>query len=101
MNWIDDTSYSQGERGKVEPSSWKLTLASGATIWIGKNHRYYPGDWVFKCPAFNQSEPKRMAAKTLEDAKVEAVKLSMLSAKKVRDSAIDFISECEGLVSRV
>jgi hypothetical protein len=46
--WKDATNYRQGERGKIEPTSWEMRF-DGARIWISKGHRYYPDKWIVNC----------------------------------------------------
>lgn len=45
FKWVDATGYRRGERGKVEPKVWEISL-SEVRIWVGCNHIYYPDTWV-------------------------------------------------------
>lgn len=46
--WKDTTSYSQGQRGKVEPRTWTAE-AEGVRITVTNNHLHAPGKWVMHC----------------------------------------------------
>lgn len=46
--WKDASNYQHGERGKIAPTGWECHIDS-IRIWIGNNHRYYPGQWVMHC----------------------------------------------------
>lgn len=45
--WKDDTSYSQGQRGKVPPSTWVLTVA-GRRIVVTRRWGV-DGTWFLLC----------------------------------------------------
>lgn len=48
IDWKDATSYSQGQRGRIDPTAWECVI-EGIRVWISCDHRYYPGKWVVKC----------------------------------------------------
>jgi len=43
--WKDATSYSQGQRGKIDPNSWETTIAN-IQVWVSRGHIYNPETWV-------------------------------------------------------
>jgi predicted DNA-binding helix-hairpin-helix protein len=54
--WKDSTGYSQGERGKIEPTSWALTLSPELRISVTKGHRIYRGEWIMFCYGLDMKE---------------------------------------------
>lgn len=48
IEWKDATSYSQGQRGKVEPLSWECYV-NGIRVWVSQGHIAYRGEWVVSC----------------------------------------------------
>lgn len=50
MEWKDATTYSQGQRGAKEPTSWEV--GSGrVSVWVSKGHLHHPDEWVVTCHA--------------------------------------------------
>lgn len=87
--WKDTTSYRQGERGKVEPSSWSLT---GTHVQITV-HRYIGcGDaWFVTCPQA-RIETSMIDGPTIDAAKEQAL-------HKVRDRLRMFADDADALAS--
>lgn len=83
MQWKDVTTYSRGERGVKEPTAFELDMGGGFRIWISCGHLYYPGEWVMKCHALGQTEPKKLRAQNFVEGAREAksVAASMANAK--------------------
>lgn len=46
--WKDSTSYSQGQRGKIDPTAWELKIGN-VRVWIAVGHIYHPDNWVMDC----------------------------------------------------
>src|SRR5690606_15197937 len=74
LTWKDTTSYSQGERGTIEPRTW--TISTGDVLLrldvTVTRHIDYPGEWLLICRQLNM----RFALKSedLGAAKSEALK---------------------------
>lgn len=84
IEWKDATSYSQGQRGKIEPNSFEAKVC-GVTVWVSRGHRYYPEFWVMNCHILDIKESVVGASSwTAEAAQVEALRLA---AKAARDLA--------------
>ena len=47
MNWMDATTYSQGQRGKVAQTAWSADIG-GKRIWVSCGHRDFPDAWVMR-----------------------------------------------------
>lgn len=75
--WTDNTSYSRGERGTKEPTTWTTRLGGerdGAySITITSGHVRNPGKWVFHCPMLCYDTVELSDAKTVEQAKLMAM----------------------------
>lgn len=48
IDWKDATPYSQGQRGRIDPTAWECAI-EGTRIWVSCGHRYYPREWVVTC----------------------------------------------------
>lgn len=60
IEWKDVTSYSQGQREKIEPTAWECRI-EGIRIWVSCGHIYYPGQWIMNCDALD-IDKKHLAA---------------------------------------
>lgn len=80
--WTDATSYSQGQRGRVDPSAWEYTIP-GVKIWICNAHLYYPGEWVMnaKATGLNERVIGPVSTMTLDQVKAEAIRLTWDAAR--------------------
>ena len=73
MEWKDATSYSQGQRGKKEPTAW--SVKSGQVgIYVTCGHIYYPSEWIMSCYAIGLKEV-RLMVDTKEDAQKKAIEI--------------------------
>ena len=80
--WIDATSYSQGQRGKVEPTAWECKL-DGLRVWISCGHRMNPDKWVLTCRELNKEAVAIAdASLSLDGAKRHALEVCYTRAKK-------------------
>lgn len=95
IEWKDATSYSQGERGKRVPDAWECTV-SGVRVWIGSNHRYYPGEWVMHCHRLGIDTRQVGPASALsdEDARHEALKIAAREASRKARDLDEFVAAC-------
>ena len=87
--WTDATTYSRhyskGDRlNPVEPKAWRVK-SGPVEIWIGKDHRDYPGEWVMHCAALGiNTKALRLPGDT--DAKIAqnaAWNTAMLAARAI------------------
>lgn len=69
--WKDITSYSQGEKERV-PTTYEA-VAGTLRIVITNGHIYHKGEWVAHIRPFG-IDTKPLKAKTLDDAKAEAIR---------------------------
>lgn len=96
IEWKDATSYSQGQRGKIEPNAWECAV-SGVRVWVGSGHRYYPDEWVMHCYSLD-IEAKRIgptAALSDADAQCEALRIAASEASRRATNLIDFAAACQ------
>jgi len=87
IKWEDATSYSQGERGRIDPSAWRCSVGH-TSIWIGRAHRYYPGEWVMHCHELGFSEKKIGAATDIDLAEAKRRALSIASRQAKHDAQV-------------
>ncbi len=80
--WKDESSYSRGERGRVEPSVWVLSLPT--TRISVHRHIHRPGKWLLTCRRLG-IEMKELKASAIEEAVSEALLLLNLSAIMVSE----------------
>lgn len=84
FKWEDGTSYSQGQRGQVEPSTWEIKLPAlgevTVTRWLSNRE-----DWFLHCRQLNIRE-HLLSSKDLKDAQSEALKV-------VYDKLTSFVSD--------
>lgn len=85
--WKDTSSYSQGERGKVEPTAWDLDL-DGLRVTVHRLH-LIDGLWFGSCHAMGV-ERKQLTFAELKDAQVEFLAYLIARAenwtKKLREA---------------
>lgn len=99
--WKDATSYRQGERGKIEPRSWKMCIGEWR-IWISCGHVYYPGEWIVTCRAIDISKHRlgMIADMSTQDARRLALVVvrekAMNLAKHIYDTAAQLPVEPAG-----
>lgn len=96
IQWRDATSYSQGQRGRIEPTAWECDV-NGIRVWVSNGHLYYPGEWVMNCPAL-QMEQSRIgpsAALTHSDAQKAALTKAASEASRQATRFIDFAAACQ------
>jgi len=73
MEWVDESSYSRGQRGEVEPSVWELKGAPGRLTV----HRYIGLEgWFVTCRDLDL-ERHELRARGAEEAKQEALDLAL------------------------
>lgn len=96
IQWKDATSYSQGQRGKIEPNAWECNL-SGVRVWVGSGHRYFPNEWVMHCHSLD-IESRQIgptAALSDADARHEALRIAASEASRRATNLLDFASACQ------
>lgn len=87
MEWKDETSYSRGELGKVEPDTWVLHLPT--TRIAVHRHINHPGKWVLTCRRLG-IELRELDADDVETAKrvaLQLLELAVLMVKKDLEAA--------------
>lgn len=96
IEWKDATSYSQGERGKIEPTAWECTVL-GARIWISCGHLHYPGEWIINCSAigFDQKRIGALADVSAEAAQAKALQMAGAKARSLAKTLTDFANLVE------
>lgn len=89
--WKDATSYSQGERGKVEPRAWEIKT-SAVRITVVRGHLTNPGYWVVHCYelGMNTVDLKLPISVDVETAKYAAINL-------VENKALDIARDIAAL----
>lgn len=74
IEWTDVSSYSQGERGKKEPTAWTCKVG-GLKIVVVKAHVYNPDRWSLKCdPWFDVKDLDLPTWVSAAEAQKEALK---------------------------
>jgi len=69
--WEDATSYSRGQRGVKEPTSFRIHGKGRFGIFISCGHVYNPGKWIMTChPWFDVRE---LGVETKEEAQKKAI----------------------------
>jgi len=86
MEWNDATNYSRDKKERKQ-TAWELNLPS-LKIWVGCEHRDYPGEFIMHCFALGINT-KRLHLKA--DTDIEIVKENAL--KICRMAANKFVSE--------
>lgn len=90
IEWKDATSYSQGQRGKIEPKSWRTTI-NGVSVWVSKGHRYYPDFWIMNCHALGMEEEQVGASSwDAENAQAEALRMASKAARDLARKLTNF-----------
>lgn len=84
--WKDATIYSQGERGKINPTAWEC-FVGGSRVLIMSGHLSYPGQWVMNFRAADIVEHDLKLTSHDELAKVQAAALGVVE-KAARDLSI-------------
>lgn len=70
--WVDETSYRRGERGKIEPRTWELRTGTDLRVQV---HRILFADgWFASCPELHLTN-RPLKSTEVEDAKPEALGL--------------------------
>jgi len=69
--WLDETSYSRGQRGKIDPQTWTLRFC-GIRLHVTRRI-HCDGPWFACC--HDLSIDQMLRARELEEAKQEAVGL--------------------------
>lgn len=85
VSWIDSTGYSQGQRGKVQPTSFELKL-DGLRIFITCGHIYYKGTWIMGCLDLNMREVECRNCQTATEAAEYAVKIVKHKLSKLQEA---------------
>lgn len=84
FKWEDATSYSQGQKGKTEPSTWEVKMPAlgnvAVTRWLNDRE-----NWYLHCRQLGIRE-HLLSSKDLEKAKSEALKV-------VYDKLTAFVSD--------
>jgi len=96
IEWKDATSYSQGERGKIEPTGWETTV-SGVRVLVTKGHVAYRGTWIMNCHELGLKERQIGHAEVMgaTEAQVRALKLCQGFSQKKAQTLLSFASEVE------
>lgn len=96
IEWKDATSYSQGQRGKIDPNAWECTV-KGVRVWVGSGHRHYPDEWVMHCPELGMDAARvgPTSALTANDAKQAALTQAAREASRKVSRLIDFAAACQ------
>lgn len=92
--WKDATGYSQGQRGKKEPTAWETAIGD-CRIWISCGHRHYPGEWVMNAREVGIEE-KRLGDDTLDLETVKGMALRI-----ARRKARSISEQMAGLANRI
>lgn len=87
FKWEDATSYSQGQRGNIEPSAWTCSVGH-IHIWLGNAHRYYPGIWIMHCHELGFSEKKIGAVQDIDLVEARRRALSIASDQAKHDAQV-------------
>jgi hypothetical protein len=94
--WNDATSYSRGERGKIEPTAWDIKFG-GVRLWVGKGHRWYPGKWVAVCPdAWH--EQRELGDADLPAETAQSLALDM-AANHMRSRAARMVAAADAMIA--
>lgn len=95
-DWKDATSYSQGQRGKTNPTAWECRV-EGIRIWVSCGHIYYPGEWVMSCDALNIDKKHlgRSSEMSVSEVFSKALTIAGTDAKKQARNLIEFARVCE------
>lgn len=80
--WKDESSYSRGERGRIEPNVWVLSLPT--TRISVHRHIYSPGKWLLTCRRLG-IEMRELEAIEVGEAIKEALRLLDLAVIMVRE----------------
>jgi hypothetical protein len=96
IQWKDATSYSQGQRGTINPTAWECSFA-GVRIWVSCGHIYYPGEWVMNCDALDLDKRRLGLAFEMPVSEVfaKALALAASEAKKRARDLIEFARAIE------
>ncbi len=78
IEWKDESAYSAGERGKVEPTSWQARISS-LTVTVHRVHSY--DGWCGSCYELG-SERVALRARQIEEAKDEFVSFLIEKAEQ-------------------
>ena len=76
LDWKDATSYRQGERGKIQPTMWKLSLGGKVSpihITVTCGHTDFPNVWIMFCPEVGIYKEPLKGSYTAEHAQESAV----------------------------
>jgi hypothetical protein len=72
--WKDETRYSQGERGKVDPKTWSIT-SGGIRVTVTRHIYHDPDAWVMHCRELN-IDTFELSERDIEAAKAKALKIA-------------------------
>lgn len=91
IKWIDNTSYSRGQRGETPPNILETTI-DGTRIII---HRYkdYPGTWLFTCYELN-IEKRDLSTDDFEEAEGRAISLLLnylMKYDRLRETLLSYL----------
>lgn len=72
--WKDTTSYSMGQRGKKEPTSY-TTESGELRITVTCGHIDWCGEWIMNCYTLGMSQVELIKCESVEEAKLRAIVL--------------------------
>jgi|SRR6478735_4464783 len=95
--WKDATGYSQGQRGKVEPSAWETRIA-GIRIYVTCGHIYHKGEWVMNSDelGFERAPLGFDLTADKEDVFKKAISMAALRARSKAQKFAAFEKYAEG-----
>lgn len=98
LRWVDSTSYSQGERGKVEPRTWSLCSSRLGQIKVSITRRLYSTGWVIAIVGLtatgrHEHEIADLPAVDAKSAAVEYLRQLMTTRIAEIESALPVLNE--------
>lgn len=86
FEWRDKTSYAQGERGKVPPTTWVMGLDLCMDVVV---HRwiYDPEKWFLSCTALN-IDKQPLDSLDVEYARMEALEILEHHVDRLHDALV-------------
>lgn len=93
ITWKDKTSYSQSERGKVEPRTWAAKIGMDYEVVISR-HIHYPGSWIVYIRSVIDTTD--LLTDDLETAKQRALRLLAVHLRNQRGAITIALQELEG-----
>lgn len=84
--WVDKTSYSRGQRGKIAPDTWELKTMH-IRLHVHRHIHYDPDVWLLSTvpSLFNNHELK---SRNIEDAFAEAMSLVRGVCEQIKNDLV-------------